>query len=303
MFVSHILVWGVWLFTAPSSAIPGGGHCLHSPLCVCVPSRWWQRKWRKNERSNLAHQISLKGRSWKLQQGLFTSPIGPCLARWPYLAANEAVNSSLHFRYLFPLHGRMVDFFFFFFLNKAEGFSGSPVIKTLHFQCRECVFDPWSGDWDPTCHVAWPKKKEKGNKAEWWVYCRDFILRVRKLGLRDQWVPESGVGVDGQSLSGWQWALCWSLWGSQPRPPRVKTGGAVCCCWLPLLQIGGLWSKMDFDFFWIMKFLFLKVGPWFRERRVWLTKFFFFFLVKHEIILIAFLFLCWYYFAVVKKII
>ena len=196
MFVSHILVLGVWLFTAPSSAVPAGGHCLHSPLWVCVPSRGWQRKRRKNERSNLAHQISLKGRSWKLRQGLFTSPIGPCLARWPYLAANEAVNSNLHFRYPFPLHGRMVDFFFFFF-KQSRGLLWKSMVKTLHFQCRECVFDPWSGDWDPTCHVAWPKKKRKRKQS-------------RMMSLLQGFEPESQETRAAGPVSSWVW--CWHGW-------------------------------------------------------------------------------------------
>ena len=43
-------------------------------------------------------------------------------------------------------------------------FPGSPVVKTLHFQCRGHRFDPWSGNNDPTCHQAGsatppPKKK------------------------------------------------------------------------------------------------------------------------------------------------
>ena len=33
--------------------------------------------------------------------------------------------------------------------DKAEmqlrDFSGGPVVKTLHFHCRGCGFDPWSG--------------------------------------------------------------------------------------------------------------------------------------------------------------
>ena len=45
------------------------------------------------------------------------------------------------------------------YLNRD--FSGSPVIKTPCFQFRGCEFDPWSGNQDPTCHNAWPKKKKK----------------------------------------------------------------------------------------------------------------------------------------------
>ena len=30
--------------------------------------------------------------------------------------------------------------------HKSGDFSGSPVVKTLGFQCRECRFSPWSGN-------------------------------------------------------------------------------------------------------------------------------------------------------------
>ena len=35
-------------------------------------------------------------------------------------------------------------------------FPGGPVVKTSHFQCKEHKFDPWLGNWGPTCHRAWP---------------------------------------------------------------------------------------------------------------------------------------------------
>ena len=35
------------------------------------------------------------------------------------------------------------------------------MIKTLNFLCRGSGFDPWSGNYHPTCHAAWPKKKKK----------------------------------------------------------------------------------------------------------------------------------------------
>ena len=196
MFVSHILVLGVWLFTAPSSAIPAGGHCLHIPLWVCVPSRGWQRKRRKNERSNLAHQISLKGRSWKLRQGLFTSPIGPCLARWPYLAANEAVNSNLHFRYPFPLHGRMVDFFFFF-LNKAEGFSGSPWLRLCTSNAGSACLILDQGIEIP--HAMWHGQKKKRKRKQ-----------SRMMSLLQGFEPESQETRAAGPVSSWVW--CWHGW-------------------------------------------------------------------------------------------
>ena len=41
---------------------------------------------------------------------------------------------------------------------------GGPVAGTPSFQCRVPGSDPWLGNWDPTCHVAQPKKfrKKKG---------------------------------------------------------------------------------------------------------------------------------------------
>ena len=43
--------------------------------------------------------------------------------------------------------------------KKADvDFPGGPVVRTLYFQCRGLRFNPWSGSYDPKCHVAWPKK-------------------------------------------------------------------------------------------------------------------------------------------------
>ena len=39
-------------------------------------------------------------------------------------------------------------------------FPGSPVVKTLYFQCTGRGFDPWSGNKNPTCHVGCGKKKK-----------------------------------------------------------------------------------------------------------------------------------------------
>ena len=35
-------------------------------------------------------------------------------------------------------------------------FPGGPVVRTLCFQCRGPGFDPWSGNLDPTSHMAQP---------------------------------------------------------------------------------------------------------------------------------------------------
>ena len=38
---------------------------------------------------------------------------------------------------------------------------GDPVVSTQHFQGRRPRFDPESGNYDPTCHMASQKKKKK----------------------------------------------------------------------------------------------------------------------------------------------
>ena len=37
---------------------------------------------------------------------------------------------------------------------------GDPVVSTQHFQGRRPRFDPESGNYDPTCHMALQKKKK-----------------------------------------------------------------------------------------------------------------------------------------------
>ena len=45
--------------------------------------------------------------------------------------------------------------------QKKNDFTGSPVVKTLCFQCRGPWLDPWLGNKDPTCHGAQQKKKQQ----------------------------------------------------------------------------------------------------------------------------------------------
>ena len=40
-------------------------------------------------------------------------------------------------------------------------FPSSPVVKSPCLHCRRQEFDPWSGNYDPTCHAVWPKKPKK----------------------------------------------------------------------------------------------------------------------------------------------
>ena len=38
-----------------------------------------------------------------------------------------------------------------------QDFPTGAVVRTLHFHCRKCQFDPWLANQRPTCRVAWPK--------------------------------------------------------------------------------------------------------------------------------------------------
>ena len=40
----------------------------------------------------------------------------------------------------------------------SRDFPGGPVVKTLNFQCRQCGFSTWSGNWNPIYHTTRPKK-------------------------------------------------------------------------------------------------------------------------------------------------
>ena len=66
----------------------------------------------------------------------------------------------------------------FVFLKNNVDFHGSPVVKTLPFQCRGCSFHPWLGNWDP---INWPKQKVKKKD----ICCRFLIYsclyHLRKL--------------------------------------------------------------------------------------------------------------------------
>ena len=46
---------------------------------------------------------------------------------------------------------------FFFFNLKIGTSSGSPVVKTPRFQCREHRFNPWLGNKDSACCTVQPK--------------------------------------------------------------------------------------------------------------------------------------------------
>ena len=44
---------------------------------------------------------------------------------------------------------------------KASDFPGSPVVKILRFRCKGQVFDPWSGNYDPTWQATEEKQKKR----------------------------------------------------------------------------------------------------------------------------------------------
>ena len=50
--------------------------------------------------------------------------------------------------------------------EKGWDFSGDPVIGALCFHYRGYGFNPWSGNWDPTCFKVRPKKKKKKKKTQ-----------------------------------------------------------------------------------------------------------------------------------------
>ena len=54
--------------------------------------------------------------------------------------------------------------FYRYFYSRHWGSPGSPVVRTLYFHCRGQGLDPWSGNWDPPCHIPWPKTNQ--NKTD-----------------------------------------------------------------------------------------------------------------------------------------
>ena len=63
--------------------------------------------------------------------------------------------------FLHELHSLMnsISPSLFYFKSPSWEFPGGPVVRTPPSHCRGPRFNPWSGNWDPTSHEAWPKKK------------------------------------------------------------------------------------------------------------------------------------------------
>ena len=53
------------------------------------------------------------------------------------------------------------------------------MVKTLHFHCRECGFDPWSGNLDPTSCEVQPKHNNNNNNNEGIAESMFFYLMAR----------------------------------------------------------------------------------------------------------------------------
>ena len=73
------------------------------------------------------------------------------------------------------------------------------MVKTPQFHYRGHGFNPWSGNQDLTCHVAWPKKKEKKKRKSHILV--DAVRRRRKVGAIKQnlWIF---MNEESQSHSG-----------------------------------------------------------------------------------------------------
>ena len=116
----------------------------------------------------------------------------PCMQ--PFLSWFFCADSSLsHFLISLSLS----------FLNIVEPwgsdldfFPGSPVVKTLCFQCRGHGFNPWSGNWDPLCCTVRPK-----NKKELVVSSRSWRGRQEGETLKMQGSP--GLIVWGSQWTQW----------------------------------------------------------------------------------------------------
>ena len=59
-------------------------------------------------------------------------------------------------------------------LDWGRAFPGGPLVTTQHSQCRGPGFHPWSGNWDPSCHLALKKLKTEG--VQYWVRGSQVLL-------------------------------------------------------------------------------------------------------------------------------
>ena len=108
------------------------------------------------------------------------------------------------------------------------------MVRTPHFHCRRHGFHPWSGNWDLSSLLAWPKierkkgKKEKRKKESKVLQCFCFPLVFRKgkwngldefLGLDPEQTKSEACFVTHTQWTsrkcGLAWSKCWLRgWGS-----------------------------------------------------------------------------------------
>ena len=62
--------------------------------------------------------------------------------------------------------------------------SQSRGIKTTQSQCRGHGLDPWLGNYDPACHMAWPKKKKERKVPA----CLDFSVEQRETDNKQKYI-------------------------------------------------------------------------------------------------------------------
>ena len=62
--------------------------------------------------------------------------------------------------------------------------SQSRGVKTSQSQCRGHGLDPWLGNYDPTCHMAWPKRKKERKVPA----CLDFSVEQRETDNKQKYI-------------------------------------------------------------------------------------------------------------------
>ena len=126
-------------------------------------------------------------------------------------AKNAGVGCHFHLQGIFPTQGsnpRLLQI-----PNRWAGVCGSscgPGVKTPHFQGKRHRFDPWLGNWDPTCHMALIKKKKRSN---WWDSVFWLLLSKPFSQRKQRWKGVRKFGV--KSRAEFAYFSLWDSWGSQ----------------------------------------------------------------------------------------
>ena len=75
--------------------------------------------------------------------------------------------------------------------TKQGDFPGGPVVKTPCFHFRGHELDPWSGNYDLTCHVVQPRKKKPGGITlpDFRQYYKATVIKWCGIGTKtDRWI-------------------------------------------------------------------------------------------------------------------